>query len=117
MLSDVGFMNRTQSQNQKRKTRRMWIVLLPFQNLAQYLEVVSECSLKAKSLILTMLSLKVWDLRKTKESLKVFEELPNNYGQTNIGFTYSPDEQLFFTGTSVERDSATRGLLCFFDRL
>ncbi|XP_045794553.1 WD repeat-containing protein 70 [Trifolium pratense] len=60
-------------------------------------------------------SLKVWDLRKTKEALKVFEELPNHYGQTNIGF--SPDEQLFFTGTSVERDSATGGLLCFFDRL
>ncbi|KAK2363932.1 Transducin/WD40 repeat superfamily protein [Trifolium repens] len=60
-------------------------------------------------------TLKVWDLRKTKEALKVFEELPNHYGQTNIGF--SPDEQLFFTGTSVERDSATGGLLCFFDRL
>ncbi|KAK2417912.1 Transducin/WD40 repeat superfamily protein [Trifolium repens] len=60
-------------------------------------------------------TLKVWDLRKTKEALKVFEELPNHYGQTNIGF--SPDEQLFFTGTSVERDSTTGGLLCFFDRL
>ncbi|WJX79109.1 hypothetical protein P8452_62260 [Trifolium repens] len=60
-------------------------------------------------------SLKVWDLRKTKEALKVFGELPNHYGQTNIGF--SPDEQLFFTGTSVERDSTTGGLLCFFDRL
>ncbi|XP_004493837.1 uncharacterized protein [Cicer arietinum] len=59
-------------------------------------------------------SLKVWDLRKTKEALKVFDELPNHYGQTNIGF--SPDEQLFFTGTSVERDSSTGGLLCFFDR-
>lgn len=58
--------------------------------------------------------LQVWDLRKTKEALKVFDELPNHYGQTNIGF--SPDEQLFFTGTSVERDSSTGGLLCFFDR-
>ncbi|KAJ1416662.1 WD40/YVTN repeat-like-containing domain superfamily [Sesbania bispinosa] len=59
-------------------------------------------------------SLKVWDLRKTKEALKVFEDLPNNYGQTNIAF--SPDEQLFFTGTSVEKESSTGGLLCFFDR-
>ncbi|XP_027350622.1 WD repeat-containing protein 70 isoform X1 [Abrus precatorius] len=59
-------------------------------------------------------SLKVWDLRKTKESLKVFEDLPNHYGQTNIAF--SPDEQLFLTGTSVERESSTGGLLCFFDR-
>ncbi|CAL5193895.1 unnamed protein product [Lathyrus oleraceus] len=60
-------------------------------------------------------SLKVWDLRKTKEALKVFKELPNHYGQTNVGF--SPDEQLFFTGTSLERDSSTGGLLCFFDRV
>ncbi|OWM90258.1 hypothetical protein CDL15_Pgr006579 [Punica granatum] len=59
-------------------------------------------------------SLKVWDLRKMKEPLKVFEDLPNHYAQTNIAF--SPDEQLFLTGTSVERDSTTGGLLCFFDR-
>lgn len=57
----------------------------------------------------------VWDLRRTKEALKVFEDLPNHYGQTNIAF--SPDEQLFFTGTSVERESLTGGLLCFFDRV
>ncbi|KAK7378529.1 hypothetical protein VNO80_03972 [Phaseolus coccineus] len=60
-------------------------------------------------------SLKVWDLRKIKEPLKVFEDLPNHYGQTNIAF--SPDEQLFLTGTSVERESTTGGLLCFFDRV
>lgn len=59
-------------------------------------------------------SLKVWDLRKMKEPLKVFEDLPNNYAQTNIAF--SPDEQLFLTGTSVERESTTGGLLCFYDR-
>ncbi|XP_028755653.1 WD repeat-containing protein 70 [Neltuma alba] len=58
-------------------------------------------------------SLKVWDLRKIKEPLKVFEDLPNNYGQTNVAF--SPDEQLFFTGTSVERESSSGGLLCFYD--
>lgn len=60
-------------------------------------------------------SLKVWDLRKTKEPLKVFEDLPNHYAQTNIAF--SPDERLFLTGTSVERESMTGGLLCFFDRV
>ncbi|XP_057483037.1 uncharacterized protein LOC130769799 [Actinidia eriantha] len=59
-------------------------------------------------------SLKVWDLRKMKEPLRVFNDLPNHYAQTNIGF--SPDEQLFLTGTSVERDSTTGGLLCFYDR-
>ncbi|KAJ8747230.1 hypothetical protein K2173_017310 [Erythroxylum novogranatense] len=45
-------------------------------------------------------------------SMKVLiERSSNNYAQTNIAF--SPDEQLFFTGTSVERDSKTGGLLCF----
>lgn len=59
-------------------------------------------------------SLKVWDLRLMKNPLKVFEDLPNHYAQTNISF--SPDEQLFLTGTSVERESTIGGLLCFFDR-
>lgn len=49
-----------------------------------------------------------------KDPLKVFEDLPNNYAQTNVAF--SPDEQLFLTGTSVERESTTGGLLCFYDR-
>lgn len=59
-------------------------------------------------------SLKVWDLRQMKKPLKAFEDLPNHYAQTNIAF--SPDEQLFLTGTSVERESTTGGLLCFYDR-
>ncbi|GLU07834.1 hypothetical protein SLE2022_247740 [Rubroshorea leprosula] len=59
-------------------------------------------------------SLKVWDLRQMKVALKVFDDLPNNYAQTNIAF--SPDEELFLTGTSVERESTTGGLLCFYDR-
>nr|XP_043610651.1 WD repeat-containing protein 70 [Erigeron canadensis] len=59
-------------------------------------------------------SLKVWDLRQMKTALKSFEDLPNHYAQTNVAF--SPDEQLFLTGTSVERDSTTGGLLCLFDR-
>ncbi|GAB2234475.1 hypothetical protein Droror1_Dr00003729 [Drosera rotundifolia] len=59
-------------------------------------------------------TLKVWDLRQMKQSLKVFDELPNNYAQTNVSF--SPDEQVILTGTSVERESSTGGLLCFYDR-
>ncbi|KAL3828101.1 hypothetical protein ACJIZ3_016903 [Penstemon smallii] len=59
-------------------------------------------------------SLKIWDLRQMKETLHVFDDLPNHYAQTNIAL--SPDEQLILTGTSVERDSTTGGLLCFFDR-
>lgn len=59
-------------------------------------------------------TLKVWDLRQMKQSLKVFEDLPNHYAQTNIAF--SPDEQLILTGTSIERDSPIGGLLCFYDR-
>lgn len=49
-----------------------------------------------------------------KEPLQTFNDLPNHYAQTNIAF--SPDEQIFLTGTSVERDSTTGGLLCFYDR-
>lgn len=49
-----------------------------------------------------------------KEALKAFEGLPNNYPQTNVAF--SPDEQIILTGTSVEKDSTTGGLLCFYDR-
>ncbi|KAK4418450.1 WD repeat-containing protein 70 [Sesamum alatum] len=59
-------------------------------------------------------SLKVWDLRQMKEALHVFDDLPNHYAQTNIAF--SPDEQLFLTGTSVERENTTGGLLCIYDR-
>lgn len=60
-------------------------------------------------------SMKVWDLRKMKEPLKVFDDLPNHYAQTNVAF--SPDEQIFLTGTSVEKDSSIGGLLCFYDRV
>ncbi|XWS31354.1 hypothetical protein CRYUN_Cryun23aG0069300 [Craigia yunnanensis] len=58
-------------------------------------------------------SLKVWDLRQIKAPLKEFDDLPNNYAQTNIAF--SPDEQLFLTGTSIEKESTTGGVLCFYD--
>lgn len=50
-----------------------------------------------------------------KKALRVFNDLPNNYGQTNIAF--SPDEQLFLTGTSVEKKKTSGGMLCFYDRV
>lgn len=53
-------------------------------------------------------------MRQMKHALKVFEDLPNNYAQTNVAF--SPDEQFILTGTSVEKESTTGGLLCFYDR-
>ncbi|GJN40575.1 hypothetical protein PR202_gb29807 [Eleusine coracana subsp. coracana] len=59
-------------------------------------------------------AMQIWDLRKMKTPLKVFNDLPNNYAETNAGF--SPDEQLIFTGTSIEKDGENGGLLCFFDR-
>ncbi len=49
-----------------------------------------------------------------KDSLHAFDDLPNHNAQTNIAF--SPDEKLFLTGTSVERESTTGGLLRFYDR-
>ncbi|XP_031486084.1 uncharacterized protein LOC116254687 [Nymphaea colorata] len=58
-------------------------------------------------------TLKVWDLRESKKPLHVFEELPNHYSQTNVEF--SPDEQLIFTGTSIEKDGNTGSMLCFYD--
>lgn len=59
-------------------------------------------------------AMQIWDLRKMKTPLKVFDDLPNYYAETNAGF--SPDEQLIFTGTSIEKDGENGGLLCFFDR-
>ncbi|CAN0897732.1 Activating molecule in BECN1-regulated autophagy protein 1B [Linum grandiflorum] len=53
--------------------------------------------------------LEVWHMRKMKEALKEFEDLPNNYSQTNIAL--SPDKQLIVTGTSVQRESTTGGLI------
>lgn len=56
----------------------------------------------------------MWDLRQIKEPLLAIDDLPNHYAQTNVAF--SPDERFFLTGTSVERDNTTGGLLCFYDR-
>lgn len=54
----------------------------------------------------------VWDLRKSKKALKVFEDLTNTYAQTNVSF--SPDERLILTGTSAEKGG--NGALVFFDK-
>ncbi|KAL5996735.1 hypothetical protein ACLOJK_007655 [Asimina triloba] len=59
-------------------------------------------------------TLKVWDLRQMKKPLQVFEDLPNHYAQTNVAL--SPDEELILTGTSVEREGSSGGMLCFYDR-
>ncbi|KAK8969662.1 hypothetical protein KSP40_PGU009442 [Platanthera guangdongensis] len=59
-------------------------------------------------------TLKVWDLRQMKNPVKIFDSLPNHYPQTNAAF--SPDEQLIFTGTSVEKEDTAGGMLCFYDR-
>lgn len=58
--------------------------------------------------------LQIWDLRQMKTPLKAFQDLPNHYAQTNAAF--SPDEQLILTGTSIEKEGTSGGLLCFFNR-
>lgn len=58
-------------------------------------------------------TLKLWDLRKFKEPLKSFTQLPNKYPETDIVF--SPDEGLLVTGTSVSKHDAV-GCLVFLDK-
>lgn len=57
-------------------------------------------------------TMKVWDIRKFTEPVKVFDDLENAFMQTNICF--SPDEKVFVTGTSVKPGSG-QGKLLFFD--
>ncbi|XP_042016144.1 WD repeat-containing protein 70-like [Salvia splendens] len=40
-----------------------------------------------------------------KKALHVFDDLPNSYAQTNVAF--SPNKELFLTGTSVEKNNTT----------
>eukprot|EP01117_Protostelium_nocturnum_P007247 TRINITY_DN2591_c0_g1_i1.p1 TRINITY_DN2591_c0_g1~~TRINITY_DN2591_c0_g1_i1.p1 ORF type:complete len:607 (+),score=252.56 TRINITY_DN2591_c0_g1_i1:138-1958(+) len=58
-------------------------------------------------------TLKVWDLRKSKEPLKVFSDLPNFGG--GLECMFSPDDQLIITGTAVKKGTGT-GLMVFFDK-
>lgn len=53
-------------------------------------------------------------MRKSKAPLKTFDDLPNSYAQTTVSF--SPDERLIMTGTSVEKEGSKGGLLVFFDK-
>lgn len=63
---------------------------------------------------MTLIDCQVWDLRRSKSPLKEFGGLPNLYAQTNVAF--SPGERLILTGTSLEKDGPSGGLLCFFDK-
>ncbi|CAI5481558.1 unnamed protein product [Closterium sp. Yama58-4] len=58
-------------------------------------------------------TMKVWDVRKFKQPVKVFPDLPNHYQQTNVA--WSPDERLFFTGTSAEK-GGRGGQLHFYSK-
>ncbi|GJP56196.1 hypothetical protein CLOM_g15252 [Closterium sp. NIES-68] len=58
-------------------------------------------------------TMKVWDLRKFKQPVKVYSHLPNHYQQTNVA--WSPDERLFFTGTSAEK-GGRGGQLHFYSK-
>jgi len=54
----------------------------------------------------------VWDLRKFKAPVHVWEDLPAMHPTTQV--VYSPDERLILTGVSAGRDG-TGGALVFFD--
>ncbi len=56
--------------------------------------------------------LQVWDLRKFKTPVHVWEDLPAMHPTTQVVF--SPDERLILTGVSAGRDG-TGGALVFFD--
>ena len=56
--------------------------------------------------------LQVWDLRKFKAPVHVWEDLPAMHPTTQAVF--SPDERLILTGVSAGRDG-TEGALVFFD--
>ncbi|KAF5289653.1 hypothetical protein FQR65_LT11770 [Abscondita terminalis] len=57
-------------------------------------------------------TLKVWDIRKLKENVKVIDDLYTRYDTTDA--IYSPDDKLIVTGTSVNKDD-TSGKLLFYD--
>ena len=59
-----------------------------------------------------MAVLQVWDLRKFKTPVHVWEDLPAMHPTTQVVF--SPDERLILTGVSAGRDG-TGGALVFFD--
>ncbi|CEP03728.1 hypothetical protein PBRA_003336 [Plasmodiophora brassicae] len=58
-------------------------------------------------------TIKVWDLRSSKAPLKVFDDLPNFFPETDV--ILSPDERLIVGCVSVKRGQG-RGRLVFIDR-
>ncbi|CAI5968688.1 unnamed protein product [Closterium sp. NIES-64] len=58
-------------------------------------------------------TMKVWDVRKFKQPVRAYADLPNHYQQTNVA--WSPDERLFFTGTSAEK-GGRGGQLHFYSK-
>lgn len=52
--------------------------------------------------------MKLWDLRKFKKPLGLWDNLPANYTTTSVVF--SPDERLLLTGTAAGRPSLHVGL-------
>ena len=55
--------------------------------------------------------MKLWDLRNTKDPVRVWNDLTNLNAQT--GVCISPDETLILTGTSVRKGFAYGMLLAF----
>ena len=59
-------------------------------------------------------TLRVWDVRVLNEPLKVFNDLPLHYGQTDI--CCSPDGELIATGTGSHQKGEETGQLVFIDK-
>eukprot|EP00192_Tetraselmis_astigmatica_P008785 CAMPEP_0117652634 /NCGR_PEP_ID=MMETSP0804-20121206/2736_1 /TAXON_ID=1074897 /ORGANISM="Tetraselmis astigmatica, Strain CCMP880" /LENGTH=689 /DNA_ID=CAMNT_0005458703 /DNA_START=115 /DNA_END=2184 /DNA_ORIENTATION=- len=56
-------------------------------------------------------TLKVWDIRKLKHPVKVFEDLTTTHSNTTCGF--SPDERLILTGVCAAQEGQDGGLVMF----
>jgi len=59
--------------------------------------------------------LRIWDARNLDQPLKCFQDLENVLGQ--IGAAFSPDGNMFATGTSVRKGSKQGASIVFFDRV
>jgi WD40 repeat protein len=66
-------------------------------------------------------TLKLWDIRKFKEPLSRFDDLPNRFSMTDV--TFSPDDRFLITGTSTRKktndnanDPTNVGCIYFFNR-
>lgn len=59
-------------------------------------------------------TVKVWDLRKFREPVKVFTDLPNENMHTELAL--SPDQRFVVTGTSAPKNAGIPGKLVFISR-